>query len=234
MHIKNSVVLVTGANRGLGQAFVNALLAAGAAKVYAAARDPASITLKGVEPLKLDVTNPADVAAAAASCADVSLLINNAGIARGSPFMVAHSADAARAELETNFFGPLAMAQAFAPVLAANGGGAIVSVLSVLSWINLNGAATYSASKSAAWSLTNGLRNELRSQGTQVVGVHVGFMDTDMTRDVPGPKTSPADVVRQTLEALEAGREEVLADELTRQVKQGLSAEHGIYLGEAA
>ncbi len=233
MHIKNSVVLVTGANRGLGQAFVHALLAAGAAKVYAAARDPASITLTGVTPLRLDVTNPADVAAAAASCADVTLLINNAGIARGSPFMAAHSADAARAELETNFFGPLAMSQAFAPVLAANGGGAIVNMLSVLSWINLSGAATYSASKSAAWSLANGLRNELRSQGTQVVGVHVGFMDTEMTRDVPGTKASPADVARQTLEALEAGHEEVLADELTRQVKQGLSAEHGIYLGEA-
>ncbi len=234
MHIKHAVVLVTGANRGLGQAFANALLAAGAAKVYAAARDPASISLTGVEPIKLDVTNPADVAAAAASCTDVTLLINNAGIARGSSFMAAHSADAARAELETNFFGPLAMSQAFMPVLAANGGGAIVNVLSVLSWLNLSAAATYSASKSAAWSLTNGLRNELRSQGTQVVGVHVGFMDTDMTKNVPGPKTSPADVVRQTLEALESGREEVLADELTRLVKQGLSAEHGIYLGEAA
>lgn len=234
MHLKNSVVLVTGANRGLGQAFVQALLAAGASKVYAAARDPASITVAGAVPLQLDVTNPAEVAAAAASCADVTLLINNAGIARGSPFMAAHSADAARAELETNFFGPLAMSQAFAPVLAANGGGAIVNMLSVLSWLNLSGAATYSASKSAAWSLTNGLRNELRSQGTQVVGVHVGFMDTDMTKNVPGPKASPADVARQVIEALEAGHDEVLADELTRHIKQGLSAEHGIYLDEAA
>lgn len=234
MHLKNSVVLVTGANRGLGQAFVQALLAAGAAKVYAAARDPASITVAGAVPLQLDVTNPAEVAAAAAGCTDVTLLINNAGIARGSPFMAPHSADAARAELETNFFGPLAMSQAFAPVLAANGGGAIVNMLSVLSWLNLSGAATYSASKSAAWSLTNGLRNELRSQGTQVLGVHVGFMDTDMTKNVPGPKASPADVARQVLEALEAGHDEVLADALTRQVKQGLSAERGIYLDEAA
>ena len=231
MNIKNSIVLVTGANRGLGQAFVNALLEAGAAKIYAAARDPSSITLKGVVPIKLDVTNAADIAAAARQCTDLTLLINNAGIGRGSPFLAAGSADAARAELETNFFGPLALSQAFAPILKANGGGAIVNVLSVLSWLNLTAAATYSASKSAAWSLTNGLRNELRAQATQVVGVHVGFMDTDMTRGVPGPKVDPLDVARQTLAALEAGHDEVLADELSRNVKQGLSAQPGVYLG---
>lgn len=232
MNIKNSIVLVTGANRGLGQAFVNALLEAGAAKIYAAARDPSSITLQGVVPIKLDVTNAADIAAAAKQCTDLTLLINNAGIGRGSPFLAAGSADAARAELETNFFGPLALSQAFAPILKANGGGAIVNVLSVLSWLNLTAAATYSASKSAAWSLTNGLRNELRAQATQVVGVHVGFMDTDMTRGVPGPKIDPLDVARQTLAALEAGKDEVLADELSRNVKNGLSAQPGVYLGQ--
>ena len=231
MQIQNSVVLVTGANRGLGQAFVNALLQAGAAKVYAAARDPSSITLSGVVPIQLDVTNAQDIAAAAARCGDVTLLINNAGIGRGASFLAAGSADAARAELETNFFGPLALSQAFAPILQKNGGGAIVNVLSVLSWLNLSAAATYSASKSAAWSLTNGLRHELRAQGTQVVGVHVGFMDTDMTRGVPGPKVNPLDVARQTLAALEAGQDEVLADALSRQVKQGLSAEPAVYLG---
>lgn len=233
MQIKNSVVLVTGANRGLGQAFVNALLAAGAAKIYAAARDPNSITLQGVVPLQLDVTNAADIAAAAKVATDVTLLINNAGIGRGSPFLAAGSADAARAELETNFFGPLLLSQAFAPILQANGGGAIVNVLSVLSWLNIAGAATYSASKSAAWSLTNGLRGELRAQGTQVVGVHVGFMDTDMARGAPGPKADPLDVARQTLAALEAGTDEVLADDLSRGVKQGLSAQPGVYLGQA-
>jgi short-subunit dehydrogenase len=207
-------------------------LAAGAKKVYAAARDPSSITLTGVERIRLDVTRPEDVAAAVDRCPDVTLLINNAGITRGSPFLSPDSALAARAELETNFFGPLAMSQAFAPVLVANGGGAIVNVLSALSWINLSGAATYSASKSAAWSLTNALRNELRAQGTQVVGLHVGFMDTDMAKSVAQPKVSPHDVARQTLEALEAGREEVLADDVTRRVKQGLSAERGVYLGE--
>ena len=140
---------------------------------------------------------------------------------------------AARAELETNYFGLLALSQAFAPVLKANGGGAIVNVLSVLSWLNIAGAATYSASKSAAWSLTNGLRGELRAQGTQVVGVHVGFMDTDMTKGLDTPKADPKDVVRQTLAAIEAGHEEVLADALSRQVHQGLVAERGVYLGEA-
>lgn len=230
MQIKNSVVLVTGANRGLGQAFVNALLQAGAAKIYAAGRDPSTITLQGVVPIQLDVTNAADVAAAAARCTDLTLLINNAGIGRGSSFLAVGSTDAARAELETNFFGPLALSQAFAPILKANGGGAIVNVLSVLSWLNISTAATYSASKSAAWSLTNGLRNELRPQGTQVVGVHVGFMDTDMARGVPGPKADPLDVARQTLAALEAGQDEVLADELSRNVKQALAA--GVYLGQ--
>lgn len=230
MQIKNSVVLVTGANRGLGQAFVNALLQAGAAKVYAAARDPSSITLQGVVPIQLDVTNAADIAAAAARCTDLTLLINNAGIYRNSSFLAAGSADAARAELETNFFGPLTLSLAFAPILKANGGGAIVNVLSVLSWLNISAGATYSASKSAAWSLTNGLRGELRPQGTQMVGVHVGFMDTDMARGVPGPKADPLDVARQTLTALEAGQDEVLADDLSRNVKQGLSA--GVYLGQ--
>ena len=175
MDIKNAVVLVTGANRGLGLAFVNELLAAGVKKVYAAARDPSTITVQGVERVKLDVTRPEDIAAAASRCSDVTLLINNAGVSRGSPFLAAGSAAAARSELETNFFGPLVMSQAFAPVLAANGGGAIVNVLSVLSWLNLSGAATYSASKSAAWSLTNGLRNELRGQGTQVLALHVAL-----------------------------------------------------------
>ncbi len=234
MKIDNAVALVTGANRGLGLAFVDALLAAGAAKVYAAARDASGLERPRVGPVRLDVTQPEQVAAAAKACPDLTLLINNAGISRGSSFLVAGSAEAARAEFETNFFGMLAMSQAFAPVLKANGGGAIVNVLSVLSWLNLTGAATYSASKSAAWSLTNGLRNELRGQGTQVVGLHVGFMDTDMTRKLDAPKLSPNDVARQALAVLEAGGEEVLADDLSRQVRQGLAAERGVYLGEAA
>ena len=125
------------------------------------------------------------------------------------------------------------MSQGFAPVLRRNGGGAIVNVLSVLSWLSLPGVATYSASKSAAWSLTNGLRNELRGQGTRVVGVHVGYMDTDMTKGLDAPKASPQDVVAQVLAALESGADEVLADDLSRQVRQGLAAPRGVYLGEA-
>jgi len=232
MFIKDSVVFITGANRGLGLACARGALAAGAKKVYAAARDSASINLPGVTAVALDVTNAAQIAAAAKACGDVTLLINNAGISRSSGFLSGSGIAAARAEFETNFFGPWAVSQAFAPVLAANGGGAIVNVLSALSWLSLPEAATYSASKSAAWSLTNGLRNELKAQGTQVVGLHVAFMDTDMAKGAPGEKTQPDAVVKQTWEALEAGASEVLADAVTRQLKLGLAAPHGAYLGE--
>ncbi len=225
MQLKDSVVFVTGANRGLGLAFAQAALAAGARKVYAAARDPASVTLPGVVPIQLDVGNAAQVAAAVRDCGDVTLLVNNAGISMGSSFLASPDAiAAARAEFEVNFFGPWALASAFAPVLKANGGGAIVNVLSALSWVSFPSVATYSASKSAAWSLTNGLRNELRAQGTQVVALHVGYMDTDMTRGLDAPKSSPADVARVTLEGVEAGAFEVLADDISKQIKQSLSS----------
>jgi NAD(P)-dependent dehydrogenase (short-subunit alcohol dehydrogenase family) len=225
MKIKDSVVFITGANRGLGLAFAKAALAAGARKVYGAARDAKSITLPGMTPVALDVTQPAQVEAAVRACGDVTLLINNAGISRGSSFLGAPDAmAAARAELETNFFGPWAVTQAFAPVLAANGGGAVLNALSVLSWATFPGVATYCASKSAAWSLSNGLRNELAGQGTQVTSLHMALMDTDMARNIPGDKASPDDVARQALEGVEAGSIEVLADQTSRQVKQGLSS----------
>lgn len=225
MQLKDSVVFVTGANRGLGFAFAQAALAAGARKVYAAARDTASVTLPGVVPIPLDVGNAAQVAAAVRDCGDVTLLVNNAGISMGSSFLASPDAvAAARAEFEVNFFGPWALASAFAPVLKANGGGAIVNVLSALSWVSFPSVATYSASKSAAWSLTNGLRNELRAQGTQVVALHVGYMDTDMTRGLDAPKSSPADVARVTFEGVEAGAFEVLADDISKQIKQSLSS----------
>ncbi|CAN5255772.1 SDR family oxidoreductase [soil metagenome] len=230
MKIQDSVALVTGANRGLGLAFAQALLAAGARKVYAAARDPASVTLPGVEAIQLDVTKPEEVEAAARALGDVTLLVNNAGIFRGSGFLGDDGLLAVRAEFDTNFFGPLAMSRAFAPILAKNGGGAIVNVLSALSWVSFPTSSTYCASKAAAWSLSNGLRNELRGQGTQVLALHVGFMDTDMVRHVKAPKSKPEDVVAQTLTALEAGKSEVLADEVSRRIKQNLSAEPGVYL----
>ncbi|MDQ8020327.1 MAG: SDR family oxidoreductase [Moraxellaceae bacterium] len=232
MKIHNATAFVTGANRGLGRAFVQALLAAGARKVYAAARNPASIDFADarVVPVRLDVTDPAQVAEAARIASDTDLLINNAGISQSKPFLDPASVDTVRIEMETNFYGPLLLGQAFAPALKANGGGAMLNVLSVLSWVALAGSGTYSASKAAAWSMTNALRNELRSQGTQVTGLHVGFMDTDMVRHVEAPKSKPEDVVAQALQAIEAGAEEVLADDISRQVKAGLSAEQSSYL----
>ncbi len=231
MKIQDSVALVTGANRGLGLAFARALLTGGARKVYAAARDPASVTLPGVQAIRLDVTNPDEISAAARDLQDVTLVINNAGILRGSGFLSPGGVDAVRAELETNFFGPLALTRAFAATLARNGGGAVINVLSALSWVSFPTSSTYSASKAAAWSLSNGLRGELRGQGTQLLALHVGYMDTDMIRHVTAPKSDPNDVVRQTLAALEAGKEESLADEVSRQVKLGLAADPGVYLG---
>jgi NAD(P)-dependent dehydrogenase (short-subunit alcohol dehydrogenase family) len=230
MKIRDSVALVTGANRGIGLAFAQELLAAGARKVYAAARNPERITLDGVDRVRLDVTKPDTIAAAASGCGDVNLLINNAGIALWTGFLGADAVEAARSEMETNYFGPLLLSRAFAPVLAKNGGGAIVNVLSILSWVAVPSAGTYGASKAAAWALTNWLRNGLREQGTQVVGVHAGPVDTDMASELTLPKVKPLEVVRQVLSAIEAGRDEVLADDMTRQVKAGLSDQEGIYL----
>src|SRR5262245_29477035 len=199
MKIQGSTALVTGANRGLGLAFVQALLDAGAAKVYAAARDPSKLALPGVTPLKLDITNPAEVAAAARTASDVTLLVNNAGIARPVAFLAEGAEAALRESMETNLFGTLSTIRAFAPVLKANGGGAIVNMLSIASWLNRPTLAVYAASKSAEWALTNGARHELREQGTLVVGVHAGFIDTEMAKPFQGPKSQPQDVVGQVL-----------------------------------
>jgi NAD(P)-dependent dehydrogenase (short-subunit alcohol dehydrogenase family) len=234
MRIAGSIALVTGANRGLGLAFAKAIAEMGAAKVYAAARNPEAVTLKGVVPLKLDVTSDEDVVAAARAAGDVSLLVNNAGIARAGGFFADGAVEAAREQLEVNFFGQLRMARAFAPVLAKNGGGAIIDVLSVASWMNGPGLATYGASKSAAWALTNGLRLELAQQGTQVVALHAGFIDTDLARNIDAPKSSPEEVARMTLDALERGEGEVLADEITRLVHRGLSADLPAYFQSTA
>jgi NAD(P)-dependent dehydrogenase (short-subunit alcohol dehydrogenase family) len=228
MKIENSVAVVTGANRGLGLAFAKALLERGAKKVYAGARQPSSVTLPGVIPVELDVTRPETIAAFAAVAGDVTLVINNAGIAKGGGVLSNDAVEKARAEIETNYLGPLVTSQAFAPILAKNGGGAIVNVLSALSWVTLPQTSTYSASKSAAWALTNGLRNELRPQNTHVLGVHLGFTDTDMARHVAAPKSRPEDIVRHALDALEAGQDEALADAVSQTIKQNLSG--GVYL----
>jgi NAD(P)-dependent dehydrogenase (short-subunit alcohol dehydrogenase family) len=225
--IDGIIALVTGANRGLGKAFTQALLDRGAAKVYAGARDPSTIEVTDarVVPVRLDITNPGDVAAAARDCTDVSLVINNAGAMLQTPFLSAPDMSAARTEMETNYFGTLAMARAFAPVLAAAGGGALVNILSVVSWYAPPFNASYCASKSAEWALTNALRVELRGQGTLVVGVHAGFIDTDMTATVEDSKISPREVAAQTLEAVEKGRPEVLTDAWTRHVKDSVATD---------
>lgn len=230
MKIENAVVLVTGANRGIGLAFARELLARGARKVYAAARDPASVTLPGVQPMRLDVTRADHIAAAVQQAADVTLLINNAGIAQPGGFLAPDSDAVARRLFDTNFFGVLNMSTAFAPVLKANGGGALLNVLSVASWVNGGELAAYSASKSAAWSLTNALRHELAAQKTQVLGLHMAYVDTDLTRGFEVPKTSAEDIVLRALDGLEAGADEVLADALTQQIRQGLAATRPVYL----
>ena len=230
MKIESAVVLVTGANRGIGQAFARELLARGARKVYAGARDPSSVTQAGVQALRLDVNKPEDVAAAAALASDVTLVINNAGIAQPGGFLAADSEDTARRIFETNFFAMLRMSKAFAPILKANGGGALLNVLSVASWVNGGELAAYSASKSAAWSLTNALRNELAAQKTQVLGLHMAYVDTDLTHGLDAPKSSAEDIVRRALDGLESGADEVLADDLTVYVKQGMTADRPSYL----
>jgi NAD(P)-dependent dehydrogenase (short-subunit alcohol dehydrogenase family) len=234
MKIENAVVLVTGANRGIGRAFARELLARGAGKIYAGARDPATVTQSGVQALRLDVNSREDVAAAAALAPDVTLVINNAGIAQAGGFLAADSEEVARRIFETNFFAMLRVSKAFAPILKANGGGALLNVLSIASWVNGGQLAAYSASKSAAWSLTNALRNELAAQKTQVLGLHMAYVDTDMTRGFNAPKSSPEEIVRRALDGLESGVDEVLADELTLQVKLGMTAARPSYLPQAS
>lgn len=230
MKLDNAIVFVTGANRGLGEEFARQALALGARKVYAAARDPGAVRLPGVVPVRLDVNDPVQVKEAAAACGDVTLVVNNAGIASPGSLLDEDSVAALQRMMETNVYGMLRVSQAFAPVLANNRGGAFLNVLSVASWISTPGLAAYAATKSAAWSVNNGLRIALKEQGTQVLGLHVGFVDTDLTRGIDLPKLAPADVVARAYEALEAGAPEVLVDELSRNVKRGLSEDPGVYL----
>ena len=213
-------VLVTGANRGMGREYVRQLLDRGATTVYAAARNPRSVDVLDprVVPLALDVTDTASAAAAAKAAPDVSVLINNAGIARGASVLDPDTAPL-RAELETNLLGPLAMAAAFVDGIAARSG-AIVNVSSVLAWLPVG--ASYGVSKAALWSATDSMRVELAPRGVQVVGVYVGLVDTDMASFADAPKSDPADVVRQVLDGVESGAQEVLADQMTRDARRQL------------
>ncbi|SCF19626.1 Short-chain dehydrogenase [Micromonospora viridifaciens] len=222
MHIEGSVALVTGANRGIGRALAQDLVGRGASKVYAAARRPEQIDLPGVVPLRLDITNPQQVADAARVASDVTLLVNNAGVSKYSKLVTGDLADI-RQEMDTNYYGTLSIVRAFAPVLAANGGGAILNVLSVMAWLGYEHSNGYGASKAALWALTNGVRVELAAQGTQVTGLVLASTDTDMMAGFDGPKNRPEDVARTALNGVEAGRLEVLADADSVALKAALS-----------
>ena len=188
MKLENAVVLITGANRGLGLAFAKEALARGARKVYAAARNPASIMLEGVIPVKLDVNNPDDVARVARDYDDVTLLINNAGVHRQTNLLDDDSIEVVRSVLETNLLGMLSVSKSFAPTLIKNGGGVIANVLSAGCWLSGHGHLAYSMSKAAALSLTNDMRIALNPHGVQVTAIHAGFIDTDMMSGFPGKK----------------------------------------------
>lgn len=221
MQIEGKTALVTGANRGLGRHLAQQLRDRGA-KVYAAARNPASVDLDGVTPITLDVTDPASIEAAAATAYDVSILVNNAGSSTRAALLDGDVADI-RLEMDTHFFGTLAVSRAFAPQLAEHEESAILNILSVLSWVSIPRSGAYSAAKSAAWSLTNSLRQELAPQGTRVAALHVGYMDTDMTRGIDAAKSDPAEIARIAMEGIETGRTEIIADDVSRTVLANLS-----------
>ena len=225
MEIDGSIAFVTGANRGLGAAITEALLERGAAKVYAGMRAPVAATDPRVVPVRLDITDPESIAEAVRLASDANLVINNAGVSTGTAILGEEAG--LRQELEVNYLGPLAVSRSFAPVLAANGGGALVNVLSVLSWFTAPAIAGYSAAKSAMWAATNALRLALAEQGTQVVAVHVGYMDTDMAAAVTAPKIDPKTVAAAILDGVEAGEHEVLADDVSRHVRAALSGPLG-------
>ncbi|MGG7451070.1 SDR family oxidoreductase [Plantibacter auratus] len=220
--LNGAVVLVTGANGGIGTNFVRDALERGASKVYATARSPRTWDDERVVPLPLDVTDPASIAAVVASAPDVTILINNAGTNASTPGILSHTDEEIRTNVETNFLGPLFLARAFAPILAANTGSAIIDIHSALSWYAVAGI--YSATKAALWSATNSLRLELAPAGVHVVGVHVGYVDTAMAAGATDPKLDPAVLVTKVLDATEAGEYEVLADDTSVQLKAGLSA----------
>lgn len=220
--LHGAVVLVTGANGGIGTQFVAQALSRGAAKVYASARTPRTWDDERVVPLTLDVTDAESIRAAVEAAPDVTVLINNAGASVPTAGILTHSDDDIRRNVETNFLGPLFLARAYAPLLAGRPGAAIIDIHSALSWFAVAGI--YSATKAALWSATNSLRLELAPAGVHVVGVHVGYVDTAMAEHVTDPKTDPADLVRAVLDATERDEYEVLADEISVQVKAGLSA----------
>ncbi|MEU5318559.1 SDR family oxidoreductase [Streptomyces sp. NPDC021056] len=221
MDLSASTAPVTGANRGFGRALATELLGRGAT-VYAGARNPDQVDLPGAKPIALDITDPASVAAAAQAIGDVTLLINNAGSSTGADLLAA-DVDDIRLEMDTHYFGTLSVTRAFAPQIAANGGGTILNVLSGLSWVSFPEFGAYCAAKSVEWSLTNALRLQLADQGIRVAGLHVGYMDTDMVRAVDAAKSHPADIARIAVDGIAAGAYEILADDVSRQAQTALA-----------
>lgn len=221
MDLTSSTALVTGANRGFGRALATELPHRGAT-VYAGARNPDQLDLPGATPIALDITDPASVAAAANAARDVTVLINNAGSPPGADLLTGDLADI-RLEMDTHYLGTLSVVRAFAPQIAANGGGAILNVLSGLSWVSFPDAGAYCAAKSAEWSLTNALRLQLAGQGIRVTALHVGYMDTDMIRTVDAPKSDPADIARIAIDGLADDAYEIVADDASRQAQAALA-----------
>jgi len=221
MDLSTSTALVTGANRGFGRALATELLSRGAT-VYAGARNPDQVDLPGAKPIAIDITDPASIAAAAKATGDVTLLVNNAGSSTGADLLAA-DLDDVRLEMDTHYLGTLSVVRAFAPQIAANGGGTILNVLSGLSWVSFPELGAYSAAKSAEWSLTNALRLQLAGQHIRVAGLHVGYMDTDMVRTVEAPKSDPADIARIAVDGIAEGAYEIVADDGSRQAQAALA-----------
>lgn len=218
--IAGKVAIVTGGRRGLGSALVDELLARGARKVYSTARTPHSDERTAVVSHQLEVTSTESVESLAKIATDAEIVVNNAGVLFPEPLLTGDFTHITET-FDINVFGPLRVARAFAPILAANGGGALVNIHSVLSW--LGGAGAYGASKAAMWSITNSLRTELQPQNTHVLGVHAGFIDTDMVAAIPAAKATPSDVAKCIVDGLEQNALEVLTDDLSINVKAALS-----------
>lgn len=230
MKIKDSVVFVTGSNRGIGKSYIAALLKGGAKKVYAGMRDVGVFSTIAtelpeehrdkIEPVAIDITNEKQIQSAVAQAGDVTLLVNNAGIASFAGLISADNLDAARQEMEVNYFGTLRVTRAFAPVLKKNGGGALVNVLTVASLGCFPVLGSYSASKAALHSLTQGIRAELAAQGTQVFGVFPGPIETDMAKNFDMEKSSPDLIAEGTLSAIEKGEEDIFIDPMAVQFRK--------------